>query len=320
MPFAKMSKVQSPIFAFLVFIFLSGCNEEQKEKAKPIGTVEQAAPFITPLGKEFVLPEPTDKMRSQFEAAKKKYGENPEILDNLIWYGRRTAYLGGYVDAINIYSEGIRKFPEDARCYRHRGHRYISLRKFDMAIADLEKAGQLIAGTKNEIEPDGMPNAKNIPVSTLHGNIWYHLGMAYYLKHNYEKSFDAFLKCRESGKLADNIVSSTHWLYMIQRRLGNKELANKMLAPITSEMEVIENQSYHDLCQFYKGLVPIDSLIQIGTGSPSNDAVNYGIANWYFYNGEKRKAEDIMEALTQSKAFTSFGYIAAESDLIHYFR
>ena len=320
MPFAKISKVPSPIFAFLVFFFLSGCKENRKENLKPIVALEQVPPFITPLGKEFEWPKPTDTMLSQFESAKKDYVENPENLDNLIWYGRRTAYLGDYVNAINIFSEGIRKFPEDARCYRHRGHRYISLRKFDMAIADLEKAGQLIAGTKNEIEPDGMPNAKNIPVSTLHGNIWYHLGLAYYLKHNYEKAFDAFLKCRESGKLADNIVSSTHWLYMIQRRLGNRELAETMLDPITSDMEVIENQSYYDLCQLYKGLVPIDTLIETGTGSPSNDAVTYGIANWYFYNGEKSKAEDIMEALTQSKAFTSFGYIAAESDLIHYFR
>lgn len=316
-----MKKEKFPIFLFLsAFLFLLGCKDVKKEKVEMVETLEQGSTFTTPLGKEFVLPSPSDKMLEQFKAAKQDFEKNPENADNTIWYGRRTAYLGQYDDAIKIYSEGIKKFPNDARFYRHRGHRYISLRKFDKAIADLEKAGQLIAGTKNELEPDGMPNAQNIPVSTLHGNIWYHLGLAYYLKHDYEKAFDAYTKCRESGQLADNIVSSTHWLYMIQRRLDNKELADKMLEPITAEMEVIENQSYHDLCKLYKGLVAIDSLIQTGTGSPSYDAVSYGLANWYFYNGEKEKAKDFFEALTKSKAFTSFGYIAAESDLIHYYQ
>ena len=62
--------------------------------------------------------------------------------------------------------------------YRHRGHRYVSIREFDRAIADLEYAATLIEGTEDEIEPDGMPNAMNIPVSSLHSNIWYHLGLA----------------------------------------------------------------------------------------------------------------------------------------------
>lgn len=164
-----------------------------------------------------------------------------------------------------------------------------------------------------------MPNAQNIPVSTLHGNIWYHLGLAYYLEHDYEKAYYAYLKCRASGKLPDNIVSSTHWLYMIQRRLGNIELANKMLEPITMNMDVIENQSYHNLCKLYKGLIPLDSLLHNGTGSPSNDAISYGISNWYYYGDQKEKAKETMESLVESKSWSSFGYIAAESDLIEYF-
>lgn len=183
----------------------------------------------------------------------------------------------------------------------------------------MEKAGQLIQGTANEIEPDGMPNAQNIPVSTLHGNIWYHLGLSYYLEHDYEKAFDAYLKCRQSGNLPDNIVSSTHWLYMIQRRLGNEAMAKEMLKPITAEMEVIENQSYHELCKLYKELIPIDSLIQTQTGSPSNDAVAYGLSNWYFYNSDKEKAKKLMMNLVESPSWSSFGYITAESDLIHYY-
>ena len=305
------------ITAFVLFI---NCKSDKKsERVQEENVAEKQLIFTTPLGKEFILTQPSQKLLNQYEEAKNAHEANPNDIDAIIWHGRRTAYLGRYDDAIAIYSEGIDQFPDEPRLYRHRGHRYISIRQFNKAIADLEKAGQLIQGTKNEVEPDGMPNAQNIPVSTLHGNIWYHLGLAHYLKHDYEKAFDAYLKCRDSGELPDNMVSSTHWLYMIQRRLGNTDLANELLEPISIAMDVIENQSYHDLCKLYKGLVPVDSLLQKGPGNPSNDAVSYGIANWYFYHNEKEKAAKIMEDLVASPSWSSFGYIAAESDLLHYY-
>ncbi len=306
-------------FCAVVFLFINCKTDKKIEPAPQEIAVKKPLTFTTPLGKEFAISEPSEKLLVQYEEAKKTYNVNPDDIDAIIWYGRRTAYLGHYDDAISIYSEGIKKYPDEPRLYRHRGHRYISIRKFDAAISDLQKAGQLIQGTVNEIEPDGMPNAQNIPVSTLHGNIWYHLGLAYYLKHDYEKAYTAYVKCRASGELPDNIVSSTHWLYMIQRRLENKELADELLKPITADMNVIENQSYHELCKLYKGLIPVDSLLQTETGSPSNDAVRYGLANWYFYNDERDKAKELMNELVESKSWSSFGYIAAESDLIHYF-
>ena len=298
-----------------ILILIVSCQSPQTDKDK----IDVTNEFVTPLGKIFSLAKPSDKMLAQFEKAKKDYEATPANIDNIIWFGRRAAYLGRFVEAIKIYSKGISKYPDEPRLYRHRGHRYISLRKFDEAIEDLEQAGQLIEGTDNEIEPDGMPNALNIPISTLHGNIWYHLGLAYYLKHDYGQAYDAYMKCRESGNNADNIVSSTHWLYMIQKRLGNNELAEQMLMPIEPGATIIENTDYYDLCKFYKGLIPMDSLHLSEEDSPSSDAVKYGLANWYFYNGNKEEARKLFEEMVEGKSWSSFGYIAAESDLIKYF-
>lgn len=275
--------------------------------------------FTTPLGKVYTINEPSEKMLSQYQKAKLDYEASPNDVNTIIWYGRRTAYLGRYEEAIEIYTGGIEQFPDEPRLYRHRGHRYISLRQYDEAIHDLTKAGGLIEGTENEIEPDGMPNVRNIPVSTLHGNIWYHLGLAYYLKHDYNNSFTAYMKCRESGDLPDNIVSATHWLYMIQRRMGNVSLAEEMLDPIRSGTDIIENKDYYDLCRFYKGLIPMDSLIITGADSPSSDALKYGIANWYFYNDNKEEAKPLFEDMVDGKSWSSFGYIAAESDILSYY-
>lgn len=300
-----------------VLLFLYSCSQKTADTESTETSTEET--FTTPLGKTFPIPNPPEKLLTQYKDAKSTYEANPEDLEGLIWYGRRAAYIGKYQEAIDIYSEGIEMFPDEPTLYRHRGHRFISLREYDQAIADLEKAAELIQGTENEIEADGMPNAMNIPVSSLHGNIYYHLGLAYYLVHDYEKAYQAYLKCRESGSHYDNIVSSTHWLYMIQQRLGNPAKADSLLAPIHADSSVIENQSYADLCRLYKGWIPVDSLIQEGPGSPSNDALRYGVANWYLYHADTLKAQQMMEELIDEKAFTSFGYLAAERDLMNYF-
>lgn len=306
-------------FFFLLISSLLACTSKPTTEDKAENITRPDSVFTTPLGKTYPIPQPSEKILAQYEEAKAAYDSNPNDVEAIIWYGRRTAYLGQYRQAIDIYSEGLKKFPEEPRLYRHRGHRYISIREYDLAIADFEKAAQLIEGTPDEIEPDGMPNAMNIPVSSLHGNIWYHLGLAYYLTHQYENAYTAYLKCRESGNHYDNIVSSTHWLYMIQQRLGNPDKADSLLAPIHADSTVIENQSYADLCRLYKGWIPVDSLIPTGDGSPSNDAVRYGVANWYLYHGDSIRAKQLMEELVNTKAFSSFGYLAAESDLAKIF-
>ena len=302
----------------LALLIFGACNSKAPSQNEGDALVAADSIFTTPLGKVFEIPAPSEATLANYAKAKKEYESNPKDVEALIWYGRRTAYLGQYQQAIAIYTEGITNFPQDARLYRHRGHRYISIREYDKAIVDLEKAASLIQGTADQIEPDGLPNAQNIPLSSLHSNVWYHLGLAYYLTQQYEKAYTAYLRCRESGENYDNIVSSTHWLYLIQLRLGNDDKADSLLAPIQKEGVVIENQSYADLCHLYKGWISPDTLLQASPGNPSNDAVNYGLANWYLHQGDSSKAIQLLEALVAGKAFTSFGYLAAEEDLMHY--
>lgn len=304
------------IFILTLTLF-AACTQKTTESAKIALSLEDSI-FTTLLGKVYPIPVPNEAALANFELAKTMFEANTKDVEALIWYGRRTAYLGLYQQAIAIYTEGITNFPQDARLYRHRGHRYISIREYDKAIIDLEKAASLIQGTTDQIEPDGLPNAQNIPLSSLHSNVWYHLGLAYYLTHQYEKAYQAYLKCKDSGSNYDNIVSSTHWLFMIQQRLGNTRKADSLLAPIQREGIVIENQAYADLCGLYKGWISADSLAEKGAGSPSQDALRYGLANWYMYHGDTTQAWQLMESLVEGNAFTSFGYLAAESDLLYY--
>ena len=277
--------------------------------------VADGAQAMSLSGKPLHAAPPGQKTLDQLAEAKNNYEAKPNDADNIIWYGRRTAYSGDFRGAIEIYSDGIEKFPNDDRMYRHRGHRYISIREFNRAIADLEQAAKLIEGKDNETEPDGQPNEQNIPVSSRHGNIWYHLGLAYYLKHDWENAFRAYQNGFNSGRNDDNRVSTTHWLYMIKRRMGDEKGAAKVLDVITVDMNVIENFSYHKLCLFYKGEMDVQGLIGDGEDTPSGASAAYGLANWYYYNGEDAKALEHLEALVATSSWAAFGFIAAEADL-----
>ncbi len=294
-----------------IALLLSACGV----LAANLPQVAAGAQAMTLSGKPLYLTAPSQAVLDNLAEAKKNYDANPNDADNIIWHGRRTAYTGDFRGAIEIFSEGIEKFPNDDRMYRHRGHRYISIRQFDRAIADLEQAATLIEGKENETEPDGAPNEQNIPVSSRHGNIWYHLGLAYYLNQDWANAFRAYQNGFNSGRNDDNRVSTTHWLYMIKRRMGDEEGAAKMLDVITADMNVIENFSYHHLCLFYKGEMTVEELIGDNEDTPSGASAAYGLANWYYYTGQEDKATEHLEALVASNSWAAFGFIAAEADL-----
>jgi poly(3-hydroxybutyrate) depolymerase len=266
------------------------------------------------LGEPLYAPAPSAETIAKYENAKKTWEASPTDADAIIWYGRRAAYLGRYRDSIRIYSDGIELHPEDARLYRHRGHRFISTRQLDKAIADLDYAAALIEDTDDEVEPDGLPNALGIPVSTLHSNIWYHLGLAYYLAGDYERAEQAYAQRAASAANNDTLVSTAHWRYMTLRRLGREEEAAATLEPITADMEIIENQAYHRLCLFYKGELGEADLQQEGA-APANAAVAYGVANWHLAEGDTERGTEMFEEIIARYGWAAFGHIAAEADL-----
>ena len=267
------------------------------------------------LGEELRSGAPSQRMLDNLATAKAEYETDPDDADNIIWYGRRTAYTGDYRGAIEIFSEGIEKHPDDPRFYRHRGHRYISIREFDRAIVDFEKAVTLIEGTDDVIEPDGAPNAAGIPVSTLHSNIWYHLGLAYYLKGDLDNALRVYEIAIAQSPNDDMRVATTHWHYMTLQLLGRKEDAVAVLDPIHEDMNVIESMPYHQLCLLYKGEAETGRVMGANVTEAGGDSAMYGIANWHYYNGRTEEAKAGFEEMIEKSGWASFGRIAAESDL-----
>jgi len=295
----------------LLFIILIGCNSKPEYVNQP--------EVYSLLGVEYFAPtEVNHKLDSNLMVAKINFDANPSE-ENYIWLGRRMAYLSRYNEAIELFSEGIEKYPDSYRLYRHRGHRFISQRKFDAAIADLKKAVDLMQGTPIETEPDGQPNRLNKPLSSTQFNVWYHLALAYYLKGEFDLAEKAYEECLKVSDNDDLITATVDWMYMTLWREGKTEEAEKLLEKITSDMTIIENDSYYKRLKLYKDLLPVDSVLSVNVSSEDIELAlatqGYGVGNWYLYHGDSTKAAEIFERVVNGKHFSAFGFIAAEADL-----
>jgi len=272
-------------------------------------------------GKPLASVPPTGEAKVRLEAdlarAQADYDRDRASADAAIWLGRRLGYLGRYRDAIDVYTRGIERHPNEPRLFRHRGHRYITIRKFDLAIADLRRAARLTAGKPDEVEPDGAPNKAGIPRSTLQSNIWYHLGLAYYLANDFEQALTAYREGMKVSRVNDDMmVATSDWLYMTLRRLKRDAEARQVLDPIREQMEVLENGAYHARLLMYKGLRSPESVLNLNTADDVQIATQgYGVGNWYLVSGDVKKAREVFERVLAGKAWTAFGYIAAEADV-----
>ena len=291
----------------MTILFLFGCQSKSSQETIPSGIADSSLQKTEAVH----VQSPIEK----YEFAKKKFNENKKDPDALIWFGRRAAYLGNYEEAINIFTTGIQDHPQDARMLRHRGHRYISTRQYDKAIVDFEKAVTLIKNQEDKIEPDGLPNSRNIPISTLHGNIWYHLGLAHYLKNDMDNALKAFSNRTVTERYDDNIVSGGHWLYMILSRKGQSKEADAAIEEVDIDMDIIENGIYHKMCLFYKQLISESDLKPVDPKSSASNVYNYGMGNWYLYQKKDTiQARKYYEQLLEHGNKYSFAYLAAESD------
>jgi tetratricopeptide (TPR) repeat protein len=270
--------------------------------------------FGEPLVPPTPSPEALANLSAQLDEARAALARAPNDPDALIWVGRRLAYLGRYREAIATFTDGVARHPNDPRMLRHRGHRYLTVREFDLAKADLAGAAILVDGRADEIEPDGQPNARNTPTSTLQSNIWYHLGLARYVSGDFAAAAEAYRACLTVSKNPDMQVATTYWAYLTLRRLGHDEEATRLLAPIAADMDIIENHAYHRLLLAYKSASGVDALLD-GTAGLDRATTAYGVGGWHFVSGRKDDAARAWRVAREAGSWASFGAIAAEADL-----
>ena len=248
-------------------------------------------------------------------AARAAWARHPEDVDSIIWYGRRLGYTGAFQEAIDVYTAGLLLHPYDPRLLRHRGHRYLSLRRFPWAIADLEQARAVVLIEPDVVEPDGQPNARGIPTSTLHSNIRYHLALTYFVTGAYAQSLPIW---EEDVRLATNIdthVASTVWLVLTLAHLRRDEAVAAALVPAKADWDVIENGSYHRLLLWMKGDLAESALLPSGASALERQTIGNGVGQWHAAHGRTAEAKAAWEKVLATGPSASFGYIASEQAL-----
>lgn len=251
------------------------------------------------------------------ETARAAWQADPGSEWNIVWYGRRTAYTGDYLGAVAIYRDGLERHPDSVALLRHRGHRWLSLREFGNAVDDLERAAALMAGTADEVEADGMPNDRGVPTSTLHGNVWYHLGLARYCRGEFAQAQRAWAACLETARNPDMECAARYWLHHAALRAGDTAAAAAALDGVRADWDVIENHAYHRLLLMYRGeLSPEELLAEAGeAGSLDFSSVGYGVGAWYLNEGREDEAEALFRRIVEAGNWPSFGHMAAEAEL-----
>ena len=251
----------------------------------------------------------------ELRAARAAWQRHPSNADSIIWYGRRVGYTGAFAEAVAIFTEGLRLHPDEPRLLRHRGHRYISLRDFPKAVADLERARRVVAGKPDEVEPDGQPNARGIPTSTLHSNIRYHLALAYFVTGDFAKALPIWADDARVAPNVDQRVAATYWWVLTLAHLDRHAEAKAELAKVRADWDVIENGSYHRLLLWMKGELPEEQILG---GSPSaleRQTVGNGVGQWHAAHSRAAEARKAWESVLATGPSAAFGYIAAEQGL-----
>jgi len=230
---------------------------------------------------------------SRIVRAQGELSARPRSVDRLIELGIAQGDARRFQEAINTFTRGLALAPNDARLYRWRGHRYISVRLFDLAAEDLERATRL----------DG----------TMY-DAWYHLGVARYLKGDFPAAVKAFTRALRMTPNASERAGTVDWLWMSLMRAGRTQDAAFLLASRPDSIPT--TATYKRRLAVYRGeLAPERALATSDTADVSIATLAYGVGNWYLVQGDTARARRWFGRAIASGGWPAFGFIAAEVEL-----
>lgn len=257
-------------------------------------TVELVSPLGRQCRAEPAAGEELERLEAALRAAKGAHDAAPDT-DTVLGYGRAIASLWRYHQAIEVFSRGLAQSGESAQLYRHRGHRYISIRDFDRAEADLARASALQPGD---------------------WDIEYHLGLARWLRGDYVGALVAYERCLELSATAESRVAISHWMYMTLRRLGQDDRAAELVRGF-DVTEIEENTHYRDLVLLYRGRLTEEEIEQLaGRGSLDASTLLFGLGCYRLHNGDVTRAKEAFAGAVAGEYWPAFGFIGAEVELL----
>lgn len=218
---------------------------------------------------------------------------DPNKVELILALGLAESGIRRYREAIATFSRGIAIAPDNAVLYRWRGHRYLSVREFDRARADLERG--------LELDP------------RCYGCL-YHLGIVKFVAGDFAGAADAFQRGLPIAPNAGERAGSIDWSWMSLARAGRVADAQAVLDRNADSLPV-EN-AYTSRLRLYRGQIGPEEVLPAAETDDVNVAtLSFGLGNWYLVRGDTARAREWFGRAVMSGGWPAFGFIVAEAEL-----
>jgi tetratricopeptide (TPR) repeat protein len=227
--------------------------------------------------------------------AERDLATDPRNVDKIIALGIAQSGARQFREAIRTFSRGIWIAPRNAVLYRWRGHRHLSVREFDLALADLNKGAKLD--------------------SAVYG-IWYHLGVLRFLRGEFAQAASAFARARPLAPNAGELAGSYDWGWMSLQRAGRAGEATALLAAMPDSVPRAAANAYAQRLRLYRGQIrPEEVFTPADTADVQVATLSFGVGNWYLIRGDTARAREWFLRSVKSGGWPGFGFMASEAEL-----
>jgi tetratricopeptide (TPR) repeat protein len=225
--------------------------------------------------------------------AQRALTEEPQSVARIIALGVAQSGVRQFREAIETFSRGLGIAPNDAMLYRWRGHRYLSVREFAKAKADL---------------------TRGLALDSTNYGILYHLGIVRFAAGDFAGAADAMQRAQPRAPDAGELAGATDWLWMSLMRAGKAAEARAMLERRPDSLPT--TVAYAQRLRMYRGEIgPEQVFTPADTSDIAVATLSYGIGNWFLVRGDTVQARRWFDRSIASGGWPAFGFIISEVEL-----
>ena len=266
---------------------------------------DETVQYRTPQGDVFRSQRTTPAITNTITAARTALGNDWRDVNKVIALGVAQSGARQFREAVTTFTRGLQALPPNApprdvaMLLRWRGHRYLSVREFAKADADL---------------------TRGLALDSTNYGVLFHLGVLRFLQGRHADAAALFTRAQPLAPDGGERAGSTDWLWMSLARAGRLADANAMLAKRIDQQAdpkpAPPGYAYVSRLRLYRGDISPEQLITDDETDDVNiSTLAYGLGNWYLVRGDTANARKAWERAINSGGWPGFGFNVAEAEL-----